>query len=205
MTHLAENRDEVRRVAELFPDAGSYTDVYARAGLLGERTLVAHAIHLHAEELALLAASGATVVHCPTANRALGSGRLPLERLREHDIPWVLGTDVGAGPSLSMWHVIAGFLATHAGKTETTAEEAFWHATWAGARALGLEAVGCLQPGHRADLAVFPRPAGAAGAEAIIRELAAATTAVPEPAALATWLDGELVHDAVGELGGVGD
>jgi guanine deaminase len=47
-THLAENRDEIRTVAERFPEARDYLDVYDRAGLLGPRSLFGHAIHLDA-------------------------------------------------------------------------------------------------------------------------------------------------------------
>ncbi len=195
MTHLAENLDEVRQVGELFPDA-SYTEVYDRAGLLGKRSLVAHAVHLAEAEFALLAARGTTVVHCPTANAALGSGRLAIEKLRQHGVPYVLGSDVGAGPSLSMWQVMAGFLVSHAGRATVSPEEAFWCATLGGARALGLTGVGRLVAGQRADLAVFARPPGPAEAGALIRAMTDATADQPEPLALATWLDGRLVHRA---------
>ena len=45
-THLSEDADELREVARLFPDALDYVDVYDRAGGLGPRTVLAHAIHL---------------------------------------------------------------------------------------------------------------------------------------------------------------
>ena len=45
-THVAENRAEVAWVAELFPEARSYLDVYHRAGLLNERAVLAHGIWL---------------------------------------------------------------------------------------------------------------------------------------------------------------
>ncbi len=53
-THLAENRDEIAAVRRLFPDDPSYTAVYARAGLLGPRSLLGHCIHLDDSEVALL-------------------------------------------------------------------------------------------------------------------------------------------------------
>ncbi|MDE2160638.1 MAG: guanine deaminase, partial [Burkholderiales bacterium] len=67
-THVAENRDEVRWVGELFPEARSYLDVYQRHGLLGARSVLAHGIWLDADDRALLAASGAHIAFCPTSN-----------------------------------------------------------------------------------------------------------------------------------------
>ena len=45
-THLSEDANELREVARLFPEALDYLDVYDRAGGLGPRTVLAHAIHL---------------------------------------------------------------------------------------------------------------------------------------------------------------
>ncbi len=53
-THVAENRDEVRWVAELFPDARSYLDVYDRDGLLGPRAVLAHGIWLDDRDRAVM-------------------------------------------------------------------------------------------------------------------------------------------------------
>ena len=66
-THVAENRDEVRWVRELFPEARSYLDVYARAGLLGPRSVLAHGIWLDDEDRALLHTSGAQIADRPWA------------------------------------------------------------------------------------------------------------------------------------------
>ena len=57
-THVAENRDEVRWVAELFPRARSYLDVYAGAGLLHARSVLAHGIWLDADDRAALRDAG---------------------------------------------------------------------------------------------------------------------------------------------------
>jgi guanine deaminase len=73
-THVAENRDEVRWVAELFPRARSYLDVYRQHGLLNERSVLAHGIWLDADDHALLAQTGAQIAHSPTSNLFLGSG-----------------------------------------------------------------------------------------------------------------------------------
>ncbi|HTC86089.1 MAG TPA: amidohydrolase family protein, partial [Candidatus Acidoferrum sp.] len=67
-THLSEDHGEIAEVGRLFPDALDYLDVYDRAGGLGPRAVLAHAIHLSNREVARLAESGAHVAHCPESN-----------------------------------------------------------------------------------------------------------------------------------------
>jgi guanine deaminase len=106
-THLSENLQELAWVKELFPEARNYTDVYARAGLLGSRTLLGHGIHLAPEEREAIRAAGATIVHCPRSNAFLSSGIMPLRRWLQEGLSVGLGTDVGAGPSLDLWAEMA--------------------------------------------------------------------------------------------------
>lgn len=102
-THISENLQELEWVKELFPEASSYTDVYRRMGMLGPRTLLAHGIHLDSTERALIRETGSAMVHCPRSNAFLKSGIMPLRRWLEDGLTLGLGTDVGAGPSLSLW------------------------------------------------------------------------------------------------------
>ncbi len=102
-THLAENLQELEWVRELFPEAESYTDVYHRFGLLGPRTLLGHGVHLAPSERKVLRESGSHLVHCPSSNAFLQSGIMPLGAWLEEGLSVGLGTDVGAGPSLSMF------------------------------------------------------------------------------------------------------
>jgi guanine deaminase len=102
-THLAENAEELRTVATLFPEAPHYTGVYAEAGLLGPRTVMAHCLYLSAAEWDLLAESGTRVAHCAGSNFFLRSGVLDMAQAKGRGITVGLGTDVGAGPSLSMF------------------------------------------------------------------------------------------------------
>jgi guanine deaminase len=106
-THLSENLQELAWVKSLFPQAASYTDVYRRCGLLGPRTLLAHGIHLAPEERELLLEAGASLVHCPSSNAFLQSGIMPLRTWIAEGLSVGLGTDVGAGPSLSMFMEMA--------------------------------------------------------------------------------------------------
>src|SRR5687768_4130758 len=67
-THLSEDAGEMSEVRRLFPEARDYLDVYDRAGALGARTILAHAIHLSDGEVERLVASDARVAHCPSSN-----------------------------------------------------------------------------------------------------------------------------------------
>ncbi|HLL88446.1 MAG TPA: amidohydrolase family protein, partial [Tepidisphaeraceae bacterium] len=111
-THLNEQRAEKRLVeAELYPDARSYAGVYDRDGLLGRRPILAHCVHQTPAEWDLLAArAGCVVAHCPTSNALLGSGVMPLDEIVRRRIPWVLCTDVGASPTVSLLAEMTTFL-----------------------------------------------------------------------------------------------
>jgi guanine deaminase len=67
-THVSEDQGEIAEVARLFPEAIDYVDVYDRAGGLGERTVLAHAVHLSDRELSRLVETGTRVAHCPISN-----------------------------------------------------------------------------------------------------------------------------------------
>lgn len=174
-THLSEDRREIATVAEHFPEASDYLDVYDRAGALGPRALLAHAIHLSEREITRLAESGAAIAHCPVSNMFISSGVMPLTRYRQLGIRIGLGTDVAGAPELSViTQMRAGFYAQNA--RATMAQDAQpvpgpldWLrlGTLGGAEALGLDhAIGSIESGKEADLiAVDPelgRPPGAA-------------------------------------------
>jgi guanine deaminase len=101
-THISENTNEVELVKDVFPEAGSYAGVYDMYGLLTARTILAHAIHLSAEERALIRARNAKISHCPASNSALGSGICPVRTLLDEGITVGLGTDVSGGYSPSI-------------------------------------------------------------------------------------------------------
>ena len=100
-THLAEQRSECEAVRERFGQ--DYLDVYDEAGLLTPRTIFAHAIWLSARDWRRLARSGCAVAHCPTSNVFLGSGVMDWRRAQAARVG--LGSDVGAGPDLSIFRV----------------------------------------------------------------------------------------------------
>ncbi len=167
-THLAENPIELADVARSFPRHSSYTDVYAQYGLLTDRSVLAHCIHLSASEQHLLHRHGCTVAHCPSSNRFLQSGVMALRQYMSAGLKTALGTDVGAGYSLSMLHEAKEAVETsktwniiHRSSEEAVLapEEALWLATLAGAEALGIgSTTGNFIPGKEADFIAVERP-----------------------------------------------
>eukprot|EP01127_Copromyxa_protea_P005380 TRINITY_DN1531_c0_g1_i1.p1 TRINITY_DN1531_c0_g1~~TRINITY_DN1531_c0_g1_i1.p1 ORF type:complete len:386 (-),score=89.02 TRINITY_DN1531_c0_g1_i1:346-1503(-) len=105
-SHISENKNEVKWVAELHPECTSYADVYDKYGLLSSKTIMAHAIHLEKEELQLFIEKQVAVSHCPLSNSTLGSGFLCVRDLVEAGIKVGLGSDVSGGYSPSMLSAI---------------------------------------------------------------------------------------------------
>ncbi len=160
-SHVNENLAEVAEVERLF-DGERYVGTYDRHHLLGERAVLAHDVHPRDDELAVLAARGTRVAHCPTSNASLGSGLFSLRRHLEAGVPVALGSDVGAGTGFSLLKeglqaYFAQALLASDGYPLTSAH-LLYLATSAGAHALGLDdAVGDLRVGKRFD-AVWLRP-----------------------------------------------
>ncbi len=160
-THVAEDRGEIAEVARLFPEAQDYVDVYDRAGGLGERTILAHAVHLSDRELGRLVESRTRVAHCPASNLFLASGVMPLGRYLEAGLSVGLGSDVAGGPDLSIFTAMrVGFYAQNAlraaglGAGQTLAPLDWLRmGTLGGASALGIgDVIGSLEVGKEADL-----------------------------------------------------
>lgn len=101
-THIAENKSEIEWVRELFPDSDHYAGVYDNAGLLGPKTILAHAIHLSEPELQLIGDRKCGISHCPESNASIGSGIAPVRRMMLRGIKCSLGTDISAGSSPSV-------------------------------------------------------------------------------------------------------
>ena len=156
-SHLAEHPGEVEKVRTLFPRARSYLDVYERFGLLRERAIYAHCLHLDATDRARMAATGAAAAFCPSSNLFLGSGLFDLDAAGAAGMGVALGTDVGAGTSFSMLRTMAdAYKVAQMRGQSLTALRAFYLATLGGARALRLEdRIGRFAPGHEADFIVL--------------------------------------------------
>ena len=155
-THLSEQTDEVAWVADLFPEARDYLDVYDAAGLVGPGAMFGHAIHLSERERARLADSGAAVVHCPTSNTFIGSGLFDVG-LRDRGIEVGLATDIGGGSSFSMLRTMAAAYEIGQLRGRPVHPSALWWlATEGSARALRMkDRIGGIAPGRMADLVVW--------------------------------------------------
>jgi guanine deaminase len=161
-THVAENQDEVRWVAELFPQARSYLDVYRRAGLLDERSVLAHGIWLDDADRALLAGTGAQVAFCPSSNLFLGSGLFDWRAAARAGSGVSLASDVGGGTSLSMLRTLADAYKVQALQgVRLTAWKALYTATRGAAQGLRLaHEIGSFDAGTLADFTVWDWAAG---------------------------------------------
>lgn len=160
-SHVAENRDEVRWVAELYPDSRSYLEVYERFGLLRERAVYAHCIHLDDEDRALMVRRGAAAAVSPTSNLFLGSGFFDYGAAQRSGLRHGLASDVGGGTSLSPFStMLAAYMVAREGMSKPGLSLApsnlWWQHTAGAAQALGLQGVvGNLTPGHEADFVLI--------------------------------------------------
>jgi guanine deaminase len=158
-THLSENLKEVAWVAELFPESRGYLDVYDRAGLVGEKSIFAHCIHLTNAEFQRLSAQKSAIAFCPTSNLFLGSGLFKLAQAKSAQFPIKvgLGTDVGAGTSFSILHTInEAYKVAQLQGDSLSAFKALFLATLGGAKALSLDdKIGSFERGKEADFIVL--------------------------------------------------
>ncbi|MDP3221724.1 MAG: guanine deaminase, partial [Rubrivivax sp.] len=197
-THVAENRDEVRWVSQLFPSARSYLDVYASAGLLHPRSVLAHGIWLDADDRAALHHSGAQIAFCPSSNLFLGSGLFDWRATAAAGAKVSIASDVGGGTSLSMQRTLAdGYKVQAMAGQRLTAWSALHAATRGAANALHLgHEIGSLDVGRVADLCIWDWSVGAvdtrrqAMARDLHEQLFAWMTLSDERHLVGTWVAG---------------
>jgi guanine deaminase len=156
-THLAENRAEVSAVSSRFPEAHDYVDVYDRFGLVGPRSVFAHAIHMDHRSMGRLGEAGASIAFCPTSNLFLGSGLFDLKLADQHGVKVGVGTDVGAGTSFSLLRTLGeAYKVCQLQGESLDPFRALYTATAGGARVLGLQdRIGSLEPGQEADFVIL--------------------------------------------------
>lgn len=156
-SHVAESAEEVQWAAELFPWSRSYLDVYDRFGLLRERAIYAHCLHLDEADRERMGATGAAMAFCPTSNLFLGSGLFDIDAARRHRVHVAVGTDVGGGTSFSMLRTLdEAYKVAQLLHYRLSPFEALYLATLGGARALRLDHwIGNFVPGKEADFVVL--------------------------------------------------
>jgi cytosine/adenosine deaminase-related metal-dependent hydrolase len=156
-THLAENEEDIAYSLAKF---GCRPGQYAQdLGWTGDDVWHAHCVKLDTSEIALFARSLTGVAHCPCSNCRLGSGIAPVRAMRDAGVKVGLGVDGSASND-------AGNLIAEArqamllqrvanGADAMSARVALEIATLGGARVLGRKECGSLEPGMRADIAVW--------------------------------------------------
>jgi len=160
-SHVAENRDEIAWVRELFPDARSYLAVYDGYGLMRRRAIYAHCIHFDDADRTLMRDTGAAAAVSPTSNLFLGSGFFDYAGADRVGFGYGLASDVGGGTSLSPFRtMMAAYYVGREGQTKQglslSPQHLWWQHTAGAASALGLDGVvGNLQPGCEADFIVL--------------------------------------------------
>jgi guanine deaminase len=168
-SHVAENRDEIAWARQLFPASRSYLATYDDFGLMRQRAVYAHCIHLDAQDRALMHSTGAAAAVCPTSNLFLGSGFFDFAAADSAGFNYGLASDVGGGSSFSPFHTMLAAYQVGRASLDAAAggsparsglslspQHLWWQHTAGAARALGLAGVvGNLQPGHEADFVVL--------------------------------------------------
>lgn len=158
-THISENQGEMAWVKELFPAQKDYLDVYDHYGLVGNRAVFGHGVHLNEREWQRLFESGSSIAHCPTSNEFLGSGLFNFEQAKKASRPVKVGlaTDIGAGTSFSQLQSMnESYKIAQLGGYALSSLHAFYLATKGAAVALDLEdKVGSIKVGLEADLLVL--------------------------------------------------
>lgn len=201
-THIAENPDEIAWVKALFPWAKDYADVYHHYGLLHERSILAHGIHLQPGEWERLSDQKARLAVCPTSNTFLGSGLFDFRTAEARSVPIALASDVGGGTSLSMLVTAAeAYKVGQLGGHRLTASQLAYGITQGNARALSLEdEIGTLDVGKMADLVIYSPSAKPLldyrmdCADTIEEQLFAMLMLGDEQCVTATWVAGQCLY-----------
>jgi cytosine/adenosine deaminase-related metal-dependent hydrolase len=158
-THLAETIDEQHHCLERFGRRPA--EVIDDLGWLGPDVWVAHGVHLDDSEIARLGATGTGVAHCPSSNNRLATGFCRVTDLRAAGVPVGLGVDgVASNEVGGLFPELRQALYSsrqRVGRADAMLPaDALWLATEGGAGCLGLDDIGRLEVGARADLVVWP-------------------------------------------------
>jgi 5-methylthioadenosine/S-adenosylhomocysteine deaminase len=154
-SHLLESQHEIDESLKEYDKRP--LKLWHELGLIGPKTIAVHMTHVNDEDLALIAASGAHVVHCPESNMKLASGVCPVQKMLDQGINVAIGTDGAASNNdLDLFGEMrsAAFLSkvTTGNPESLSAETVLKMATLNGAKALQWDKeIGSLAVGKKAD------------------------------------------------------
>jgi len=157
-THASENKKEIEEIRKKYKKDN--IDFYNSIGLLSDKTILAHGIHVNENEIGILKKQKVNISHCPSSNLKLGSGIANIPRYLKEGISVSLGAD--GAPCNNELNIFTEMrLATliqkpiH-GASAMDAKTVFKLATINGAKALGLEKeIGSIEVGKKADLVLM--------------------------------------------------
>jgi cytosine/adenosine deaminase-related metal-dependent hydrolase len=156
-THIAETEDEERFCVERF--GMRPLELLDEWGWLGPDVWLAHCVHLSDKDVRRMAETGTGVAWCPTSNLRLASGIARARALVEERVCVGLGVDGSASNDAGnmLAEVRQAMLVSRAGgdPRAMSAREALSVATRGSAACLGREDIGSIEPGKRADVALF--------------------------------------------------
>jgi len=156
-THLAETVEENAYCRELF--GCTPVEYLERVGWIESDVWCAHCVHLSEADVATFGRAGVGVAHCPTSNLRLGAGVAPVRDLLDAGVRVGLGVDGSASNERSDLFVdVKNALLVARGRNggaALSARDALRLATRGGAEVLRRDDIGSLEPGKRADFAVW--------------------------------------------------
>ncbi|MCK6613995.1 MAG: amidohydrolase family protein [Ignavibacteriaceae bacterium] len=157
-THSSENKKEVEEVRK--KTGKENIDYFNSIGMLEQKTVLAHCIHIHDGEVKTMAEKGTSVAHCPSSNLKLASGIANIPHLIKSGVNVSLGADgAPCNNRLSVFremNLAALIQKPIHGPTSMNAREVMKLATINGAKALGIEHLtGSIELGKKADLVLL--------------------------------------------------
>lgn len=158
-SHISESLGEVDFVRQLHPEFESDATLFDACGLLTDRSIMAHGVHLTDSDVHLMASRGSGVAVCPLSNAYFANGVFPVQRFSPLSVKMGLGTDVAGGYSPSMLTSIrqavisSSFGHDHPGVDWKTA---LYMATLGGAELVGLgDVIGSFAEAKQLDALVI--------------------------------------------------
>ena len=156
-THLAETVEEEGYCRELY--GCTPVDYIESLGWLADDVWCAHCVHLSSRDVARFAATGTGAAHCPSSNLRLGAGVAPVRELLDAGVRLGLGVDGSASNERGdlLLEVRQALLVARGrrGPGALTVRDALRLGTRGGAAVLRRDDLGSLEPGKRADVAVW--------------------------------------------------
>jgi|LSQX01.3.fsa_nt_gb 5-methylthioadenosine/S-adenosylhomocysteine deaminase len=157
-THLSEGRVEIKEIYEKY--GCSPIKLIEKTGMFSLKTVAAHCVHLSDEDIEILAENKVSVATNPVSNLKLANGVAPVPKLLKAGVNVCLGTDGAASNNtLNLFRELSMLTLIHKGVNEdsqaVSAKEGIKIATVNGAAALGLDGIGQIKVGMKADLALI--------------------------------------------------